>query len=438
MKVEDDKDIYIQRRGVGNPLSMFKLVDNVASLDVQLDSDVKDLRGSVTKLNSDLLDRINTLSNTLSGNLGAAVRRLDGDIGNLQAQDQQMAQSLSSATGRVTKLEQQSATASALSKLAGRVNANVATVTKIVQCNNQGKLYKNGACSDAIGKVDTQTSLKTCNSAYAGRTRYDTGNKVLEFCDGKEWMRVAITFKQGQIATESRPFAGTCSELQATAPHLNNGKYYLRIAGQSGPVYCNMKDGGWTLAMTINGGTSYWWGANVWTSSNTAGSAYVTPKSANQKSWVFNKMPMMDIRLEVPKTGKRVELRCRRSKQTILQRFQYSNGELLDKVGGNVDRPGQLFDNGYNTCCHPWRINSKSYRTNMRQRIGGPITHYWGCGYGNDKSGQCTSASQAGFGMYDGTWAPYTYDRCACGIRHAHDYGSSGQNRKYVGYIYVR
>lgn len=307
-------------------------------------------------------------------------------------------------------------TATRVGSLESQAKSQGNKLSAILDCNNQGKLFveKSGKCGASAGATKTESTHPTCNSGTTGTIRFNTKKKQIEFCADNKWSSVASV----PTGTGGNPHVGTCSSIREEV-FSANGAYHFVHQGKTKQAYCKFdSEGSWVLAMVIAADTRYQYGSSIWTSSSTEGSCLDPKDTSNCKHWAFNDISTTDF--EIKTQWDQVRLAGQSGSKTMRQRFAGGQELLLRKSGAS--RPSYLFGKNYATCGHPWRINSSSRNTNMASRVGGPITYWWGCGYGSDSTGQPTGASVGGIGLKDQTWAPYSKDLSGAGIRHAHDY----------------
>ena len=83
-------------------------------------------------------------------------------------------------------------------------------------------------------------------------------------------------------------------------PYTNiDGVYYINVNGVSTAVHCLMNDiydgGGWMMLMKATTGTTFNFGANYWTTTNTLNETDTTRNNADAKYNTFNYMPIKDV-----------------------------------------------------------------------------------------------------------------------------------------------
>ncbi len=295
------------------------------------------------------------------------------------------------------------------------------------------------ACTQPSGRVAIADDCNDANKfAYTGAPEvwYDG---VDQNCDAKSDFdqdgdgQGAYSKSAGEDCNDTdatEVFCGTsagtalasCSTLLAARPGLASGVYWVDADGvgvlPSFQVYCenDTAGGGWTLLIKASG-TDFPFESPYWTDGNLLNATSTTPDWTSAKYRSFLDVPVQELLLK-SQAGNYTHLRAP-TRLTMQQHFNAPTTVLTYQAGAAT---AHLLVNGLNQplCGPAWRINTY-VSTSRAIRLGSWQTYNWACGYGNDASGNDTSAEFFGFGIRDATWSPWVSGGKSFGIRQAHD-----------------
>ncbi|XP_020603335.1 uncharacterized protein LOC110042314 isoform X1 [Orbicella faveolata] len=88
-----------------------------------------------------------------------------------------------------------------------------------------------------------------CRPEVIGVLRFQATKKLLEVCDGSQWLFTTMEVPQESYGTLTNPGQSCKDILEKTKTSVDSGIYWIQLPGDSSSfaVYCDMKSGGWTL-----------------------------------------------------------------------------------------------------------------------------------------------------------------------------------------------
>ncbi len=260
-----------------------------------------------------------------------------------------------------------------------------------IQTLSNKKVASTGILRMPGGSV-LQTATKaplTCTPDLVGYLYYNTKERTLRVCNGKEFDLVETL--PGGLGSKGEPGL-SCKDILKIDKGAKDGLYWLDPDGPGGPggkyqAWCDMTTagGGWVLVMQIQGGhsTTFGYGSSHWTAtSTTASNPPLSLSSTNAKYGAFNTFKTVDghllLRDKTSKNHTVLEVPGMKG-QTLLNRFQnlggkaaynQSPGTTMKLVSGKGSPQELMGFAAPSTMCsqnkNKWRMNLLSSHSGTR------------------------------------------------------------------------
>ena len=181
-----------------------------------------------------------------------------------------------------------------------------------------------GGSVEVAGDVQTEGTVRIggdsalCEESSAGSLRFHSGLRVMEYCNGSDWIAMGPTPLIGK-GTLDAPYTladgsatSSCRDYREKSASLNPGHGVYEVEplgdGNAFPVYCDMRadGGGWTLvAVSADGGTEWSWNNRSYltTDRTTFGNLHLLSDPdtmaflGNYKNLALHDLPIQDVKI---------------------------------------------------------------------------------------------------------------------------------------------